>query len=47
MQINKWSTKFDWVKNGSAYIQKTRSEQYNENRFISVGDIYFKLNILQ
>jgi hypothetical protein len=44
MQKNKWSRKFDWIKSGTTYIQQTRSEQYNENRFIAVGDIYFKLN---
>jgi len=44
MQKNKWSRKFDWVKSGTTYIQQTRSEKYNENRFIAVGDIYFKLN---
>ena len=44
MQKNKWTRKFDWVKSGSTYIQKDRSEQYNENRFIAVGDIYFKSN---
>jgi len=44
MQKNKWSRKFDWIKSGSTYYQVNRSEQYNENRFIAVGDIYFKLN---
>lgn len=44
MQKNKWSTKFDWIKSGSTYFQQNRLEQYTENRFISVGDIYFKLN---
>jgi hypothetical protein len=44
MQKNRWSKKFDWIKSGVTYYQQTRSEQYNENRFIAVGDIYFKLN---
>ena len=29
---------------GFTYYQQNRLEQYNENRFIAVGDIYFKLN---
>lgn len=44
MQKNKWSRKFDWIKNGVTYYQQDRSEKYSDNRFISVGDIYFKLN---
>ena len=44
MQKNRWSRKFDWVKNDSTYVQQSRTELYDENRFIAVGDIYFKLN---
>ena len=48
MQNNRWNKKLDWVKSGSTspfiYYQQNRTEIYNENRFISVGDIYFKLN---
>ncbi len=48
MQKNIWNTKLDWVKSGSTspyiYYQKNRANKYNENMFISVGDIYFKLN---
>ena len=29
---------------GFTYYQQNRLEQYNQNRFIAVGDIYFKLN---
>lgn len=48
MQKNKWNTRLDWVKSGSTspyiYYQKYRDELYNENKFIAVGDIYFRLN---
>ena len=44
MQKNRWSRKFDWVKNDSTYVQQSRTELYDENRFIAVGDVYFKLN---
>lgn len=44
MQRNRWSKNFDWVKSGNTYYQQNRLEKYNENRFIAVGDIYFKLN---
>lgn len=44
MQKNKWSQNFDWIKSGDVYIQQSRLEKYDENRFIAVGDIYFKLN---
>ena len=49
MQKNRWSRKFDWVTvtdsiSGATYIQKDRGETYVENRYIAVGDIYFKLN---
>ena len=48
MQNNRWNRKLDWIKSGSTspfiYYQQNRTEIYNENRFISVGDIYFKLN---
>ena len=48
MQKNIWNKKLDWIKSGSTspfiYYQKNREELYNENKYISVGDIYFKLN---
>lgn len=44
MQKNRWSRKFEWIKSGSTYIQQVRSEQYDQNRYIAVSDIYFKLN---
>ena len=46
MQNNIWSRRFDWYTNdsGVTYFQKDRSIEYGEDRFISVGDIYFKLN---
>lgn len=45
MQKNKWSRKFDWIKTiGGTYVQQTRSEFYDENRYIAVGDIYFRFN---
>lgn len=48
MQKNVWNRKLDWVKSGSTspfiYYQQYRDEIYNENRYIAVGDIYFKLN---
>lgn len=39
---DKWNIKFDWVQQGLTWIQQDRNEQYNENRFISLNDIYFK-----
>ena len=49
MQKNRWSRKFDWIPitggtSGTTYIQQDRGELYQDNRFIAVGDIYFKLN---
>ena len=49
MQKNRWSRKFDWftvtgTTSGTTYVQRDRGETYQENRFIAVGDIYFKLN---
>jgi len=44
MQKNKWSRKFEWIKSGNTYSQQVRSEIYDENKYIAVGDIYFKLN---
>jgi hypothetical protein len=44
MQKNRWSRKFDWIKSGTTYIQQVQSVLYDENQFIAVGDIYFKLN---
>lgn len=42
MKRDKWNIKFDWYLSGSTWIQIDRNEQYNENRFISIDDIYFK-----
>ena len=44
MQKNKWNKKVDWIKNDSTYIQQSRTELYDENKVIAVGDIYFRLN---
>ena len=48
MQKNRWSRKFDWIEvpgdSGTTYVQQTRSVKYDEDKFIAVGDIYFKLN---
>src|ERR1035437_10100297 len=45
MQRNKWSIKFDWFKQSNGtYIQKNRSQIYDKNKFIAVGDIYFRFN---
>ena len=44
MQNNRWSRKFDWVENDGVYSQQSRSVLYDENKYIAVGDIYFKLN---
>lgn len=44
MQKNKWNKKVDWIKSGSTYIQQCRTELYDENKVIAVGDIYFRLN---
>ncbi len=42
MKRDKWNINFDWVQSGTTWIQQDRNEQYNENRFISINDIYFK-----
>lgn len=48
MQKNKWNTRLDWVKSGSTspyvYYQQYRNKLYDENKYIAVGDIYFRLN---
>jgi len=48
MQNNIWNRRLDWIKSGITspfiYYQQNRTEIYNENRFISVSDIYFRLN---
>jgi hypothetical protein len=49
MQNNRWSRNFDWVEitggtSGTTWIQKNRTDIYDESRVIAVGDIYFKLN---
>ena len=44
MQKNKWNKKVDWIKSGITYIQQSRTELYDENKVIAVGDIYFRLN---
>lgn len=49
MQNNRWSRNFDWVQitggtSGTTWIQKNRTDIYDESRVIAVGDIYFKLN---
>lgn len=48
MQKNKWSRKNGWIKSGTTepyfYYQDVNSELYDENKYIAVGDIYFRLN---
>jgi len=45
MQKNRKSRKFDWIKqNDGTFVQKTRSVKYDEDKFIAVGDIYFRFN---
>lgn len=39
---DKWNIKFDWAQENNIWVQKDRNEQYNESRFISLNDIYFK-----
>lgn len=42
MKRDKWNINFDWVQSGETWVQIDRNEQYDENRFISINDIYFK-----
>jgi len=42
MKRDKWNIKFDWVQSGETWYQQDRNEQYNDNRFLSINDIYFK-----
>jgi len=42
MKSGKYRTKFNWIQQDSVWIQQDINEQYNENRFISINDIYFK-----
>ena len=42
MKRDKWNIKFDWIQSGETWVQQDRNEQYNENRFISINDVYFK-----
>lgn len=48
MQKSIWNRKVDWIISGSTspyyYYKEERSELYNENEVIAVGDIYFRLN---
>lgn len=44
MQRNKWNRKLEWVKKDDMYIQQNKVETYDENKFIAIGDIYFRFN---
>jgi len=45
MQKNRKSRKFDWIKqDDGTFVQQTRSVKYDEEKFIAVGDIYFRFN---
>lgn len=52
MQKNIWSRNIDWTDNrldsGSTspffYVKQNRFENYDDKKFIAVGDIYFRLN---
>ena len=48
MQKNRWSRKFDWYSGSTSgvttYFQDNRSEIYDKDKVIAVGDVYFKLN---